>query len=130
MNHWAKCTFKHYFQECAYQTGIMADDDEANLKSIMMADNDGWGKDRLKNRPVVKTKGSWKRRKGPMTTPLKCVKDSELFCIDRSGEGFDGGKESDTDFVGDPVGGAKRGRKAAERTQAKGEEDADCEKKE
>ena len=150
---------KHNGQPRINQIGTMADDNDLNLKklpdakyqgdgsdgrrskespappaeakSIMMGndDNDGWGKDRTKNRPVIKTKGSWKRRRGPMTTPLKFIPDDKLFCIDRNGEGIGDCKEAVTDPVRDPVSGTKRGRKGAEHAQAKGEEDADCKKR-
>ena len=103
----------------------------AEAKSTVMGDdnNDGWGKDRTKNPRVIKAKGSWKYRRGPITTPLKFIPDDKLFCIDRNGKGIDSRKEATTDPAHDPVSGTKRGRKGAEHAQAKGEEDADCKKR-
>ena len=153
---------KHNGQARINQIGTMVDDNDLNLKklpdakyqgdgsdgrrskespappaeakSTVMGDdnNDGWGKDRTKKTPVIKAKGSWKYRRGPITTPLKFIPDDKFFCIDRSGahgKGSDSRKEAATDPAHGPVSGAKRGREGAEHAQAKGGDDADHKKR-
>ena len=83
-------------------------------------------------KPVIKAKGSWKYRRGPITTPLKFVPDDKLFCIDRSvahGKGTDSRKEAATDPAHGPMSGTKRRSEGSEHVQAKGGEDADHKKR-